>query len=198
MQRLQNPLPLFLDQRGGLLDAGYVYAGVANDDPEANPIDLFWDAALTIPADQPLRTRGGSIVNGGSPALVFLAQADYSMRVRDADGNLVEYIASASATGGIAFQPLDDDLTAIAAIATQPFGRSLLGTISAAAAKALLGIVNSLPLVGGTVTGNILRGGAGPHLYHVTGAYTSGKVFVTAVGAADPTANPGDIWLKYQ
>jgi hypothetical protein len=197
MQRIDNPIPLFLDLHGELLDAGYVYVGTANADPEVSPLAVYWDAALTIPAVQPLRTRGGCIVNNGAPSLVFTGDTDYSLRVRDANGNLVSYVPAASATGGVAYQPLDPDLTAIAAVATQPFGRSLLAAVTAAAAKALLGIVNSLALTGGTVTGNILRGGAGPHLYHKDGTFTSGKVFVTAVGAADPTANPGDIWLQY-
>lgn len=50
---------------------------------------------------------------------------------------------------------------------------------------------------GDTMTGNLLRSAAGPHLYHVTAAYTSGRVFVTAAGAADPTSIAGDIWIEY-
>lgn len=46
------------------------------------------------------------------------------------------------------------------------------------------------------MTANLLRQGAGPHLYHSNGAYTSGRVFVTAAGAADPTTAPGDIWIE--
>lgn len=53
-----------------------------------------------------------------------------------------------------------------------------------------------LPLAGGTVTGNIGRSGAGPHLYHVTAAFGSGRVFVTAAGASDPTSAAGDLWFE--
>lgn len=197
MQRLENPFPLFFDEHGALVDAGYIYVGVADADPEVSPVDVFWDAALTIPAAQPLRTRGGIISNAGTPALVFMAVADYSLRVRDADGNLISYIPAASGGGGVSYQPLDADLTAIAAVGTAAFGRSLLAAVSAAAAKALLGIVNSLPSTGGTVTGNILRSGAGPHLYHKDGALVSGRVFLTVNTAPDPTSLNGDIWLKY-
>jgi len=196
MQRINNPIPLFLDLRGALLDAGYIYIGTANADPEVAPVAIYWDAALTIPAVQPLRTRGGVIVNNGSPALAYVAVADYSMRVKDADGNLVTYIKSASDTGGVAYQPLDADLTSIAALATTAFGRSLLTQATAVAARATLGVVNGLPLAGGTVTGNILRSGAGPHLYHNDGTLTSGKLYVTAAGAADPTTANGDIWIE--
>lgn len=45
------------------------------------------------------------------------------------------------------------------------------------------------------MTGNLVRQGAGPHLYHTTASFTSGRVFVTAAGAADPTSQPGDIWI---
>lgn len=49
---------------------------------------------------------------------------------------------------------------------------------------------------GATVSANITRSGAGPHLYHVNGAFGSGRVYVTAAGAADPTSAAGDIWIE--
>jgi hypothetical protein len=196
MQRLANPYPLFLDEHGGLLDAGYIYVGALNADPEISPITVYWDAAGTIPATQPLRTRGGVIVNSGSPARVYISAADYSLRIRDADGNQISYNPSASDSGGVAAQPLDADLTAISLLTTQPFGRSLLTAATAAAARALLALGTYLATAGGTVTGNILRSGAGPHLYHKDGTLTSGRVFVTAVGASDPTSINGDIWIE--
>src|SRR6186997_223435 len=130
MTKVVNPLPLYLDGRGFLLDAGYIYVGAANTNPEtpANRLQLFWDNALTIQAAQPLRTLGGVVVNGQNPALVFLAEANYSMTVKDADGVLVQNIPSAADTGGaaVSYQPLDADLTAIAALATTAYGRGLL------------------------------------------------------------------------
>lgn len=197
MQRLSNPFPLFLDGHGALLDAGNVYIGIANDDPEVSPLTVYWDSALTIVAAQPLRTRGGVIVNNGSPAIVYIPDGDYSMRVRDADGNLVDYTPSASDAGGIAFQPLNANLTSIAALLTTSYGLSLLTAANAPALRALAGIVSSLPLSGGTMTGNILRSSAGPHIYHTDGTFTSGRVFFTASGAADPTSQVGDQWWQY-
>lgn len=198
MLRLLNPLPIWLDQAGALLDAGSIYIGTPGDDPEVSPVTVYWDAALTIPAVQPLRTRGGVIVNNGSPAAVFIAGSDYSTRVRDADGNLVAFTPTATNTAAASYQPLDADLTAIAALATTAFGRSVLTVADAAALRALAGIIAALPLAGGTVTGNILRGGAGPHLFFADNTYVSGKVFVTANGAADPTTAIGDIWLELE
>lgn len=60
---------------------------------------------------------------------------------------------------------------------------------SARAAFAVLGTA------GGAMMGNITRSGAGPHLYHTTAGFGSGRVFYTAVGAPDPTSLAGDIWI---
>lgn len=146
--KLVNPVPLFLDGRGALLDAGYVYLGTAGTDPEtlANRINVFWDKALTIPATQPLRTLGGVIVNGGNIGFVYFAEADFSISIRDADSELVAFIPSAFDLGGTSYQPLDSDLTAIAALATTSFGRSFLTLADAAAARALLGLGTSAVL----------------------------------------------------
>jgi hypothetical protein len=132
VQLIGNPVPLYLDSRGTLLDAGKIYVGVAGMDPEESPISVYWDAELTEEADQPLRTLGGRIVNGQNQAFVFAGDGDYSLRVRDADDVLVTNVVSvADVTGGESggggtWQPLDSDLTAIAALVTTPFGRALL------------------------------------------------------------------------
>jgi hypothetical protein len=193
--RVDNPFSLWLDQHGDLLDAGYIYVGTASSDPEVSPLQVYWDAAFTLPAVQPLRTRGGKVVNSSAPALFFVNAADYSFRSRDADGNQVDYVAS-TALSASTYQPLDADLTTIAAQANQSFGMGLLTAATAAAAKAMLAIGNYLASVGGTVTGNIVRSGAGPHLYHTDGTFVSGRVYVTAPGAADPTSQDGDIWIE--
>lgn len=192
---INNPLPLWLDKDGTLLDGGSIYIGTAGADPQSSPITVYWDEALTIVAAQPLRTRGGYIVNAGNASRVFGAPDDYSIRVRDFDGNQVLYVAS-TLVESTAFQPLDSDLTAIAALATTAYGRGLLTLANQAALKAATGIPDPIPAIGGTTTGNITRSGAGVHLYHNNGALTSGRVFVTANGAADPTSLPGDIWLE--
>ena len=201
MTKVANPSPLYLDGRGALLDAGFIYVGAPDTNPEtpANQFALFWDKEKTISAAQPLRTLGGVVVNGENPAFVFLNQANYSMTIRDADAVLVQYIPSAMDTGDPAanYQPEDADLTAIAALATTAYGRNLLTLANQAALKAATGIVDCLPLVGGTVSGAIQRQGSGAHLFHATAGLASGRVFLTAAGAADPTSQPGDIWLTY-
>ena len=195
-QAINNPFPLWLDKTGELLDGGSIYVGTAMADPEASPITAYWDEALTIVAAQPLRTRGGYIVNGsGNPARVYVAPDDYSIRARDFDGNQVLYVASIL-VAATSFQPLDANLTSISSLATTAYGRALLTLANTAALKAATGIPDPIPAIGGVTTGNITRSGAGVHLYHNNGALTSGRIFVTANGAADPTSLPGDIWLE--
>ena len=79
------PFPIFFDIDGQPLDAGYIYLGVANQDPEANPISAYWDAALTVAATQPIRTRGGFPVNAGVPARVYV-NSDFSIAVKNRNG----------------------------------------------------------------------------------------------------------------
>lgn len=194
MQKLTNPVPLFLDARGALLDAGKIYVGVAGQDPEASPKPVYWDAGLSQVAAQPLRTLGGVIVNQETPAFVYMADGAFSLRVRDADDLLVSYISSVEGDiDAAAYQPLDSDLTAIAALATTAFGRSLLTLANAAALKAATGIADALPLAGGTVTGNIVRQGAGVHIYFTNPAMTGGRFTLSAPGASDVTSQPGDV-----
>jgi hypothetical protein len=196
MQRLGNPVPLFLDTRGLPLTGGYIYVGVANQDPVAHPISLFWDSALTQPAVQPLRTIGGLIVNSFTPASVFMAEADYSIRWDDSNSVQVDYSPSVF-TDVSAFQPHSATLDLLAALSTTSFGRSLLGLANSAALATATGIPTPLPAAGGTVTGTIIRGSAGAHQYWVNASQTSGRVFYTVSGAADPTSLPGDLWIEY-
>ena len=201
MTKVTNPLPIYLDGRGALLDGGYIYVGQPNLNPEiaGNRLQLYWDGGLTLPAAQPLRTLGGVVVRGQNPAVVFLAEANYSMTTRDSDNVLVDNIPSAIEAGGVApqYQPLDPDLTAIAAIITTPYGRNLLALANQTALKSATGIPDALPLVGGTVTGNILRSGAGAYVYWSGAGFTGGRIFLTPSTASDPTSLPGDIWYAY-
>lgn len=76
------PFPFFNDDDGTPIDGGYIYIGEYQLDPESNPKAAFWDAALTIPAAQPLRTRFGFIYRDGTPARVYV-DGNYSIRTKD-------------------------------------------------------------------------------------------------------------------
>lgn len=142
MTKLVNPITIFLDGRGFLLDGGYVYVGTSGMDPEvgANQLDLFFDKAMTIPAVQPLRTLGGVIVNGLNLGKVYFVEPDYSITVRDSDLSLVYYEPTAFDTGGVTFQQQDDDLDAIAAQANAPFGLGLLEVADAPGLRSAAGL----------------------------------------------------------
>jgi hypothetical protein len=85
-----NPFDFFVGLDGLPLNGGYIYVGTAGIDPEISPVQLYWDLAGTQPATQPLRTSRGYLVNGAAPARAVV-NGNYSLRVRDANGNQVYY-----------------------------------------------------------------------------------------------------------
>jgi hypothetical protein len=82
------PFPVFADIDGQPLEAGYIWIGQVNLDPQTNPINVYWDAALTILAPQPIRTLAGYPANNGTPARFFSTQ-DYSIRVMNRNGSTI-------------------------------------------------------------------------------------------------------------
>lgn len=89
-----SPYQYFADSDGSALDSGYIYIGAENLNPETNPIQLYWDKSLSIPAAQPVRTSSGYPVRNGTPAEVFFAGGAYSITVRDKNRALLFYSAS--------------------------------------------------------------------------------------------------------
>jgi hypothetical protein len=85
---IQPPFPIFTDIDGQPLENGYIWIGTANLNPQTNPINVYWDAALTIQATQPIRTLGGYPSNSGTPARLYV-NSDYSIRVQNRNGSLV-------------------------------------------------------------------------------------------------------------
>jgi len=195
-QRVGNPFAPFLDRRGLPL-TGTLFLGVEGQDPQTNPVAAFFDAALTIPAPQPITVVGGFARNAGNPVLVYVAETTFSMRTRDEDGGEVFYIANAAIDSN-QFQPLDSDLTAIAALVTTAFGRNLLTLADAAALRTQAGIAPSLALSGGTMTGEIIRAGRGAYVHMGDNAYPQVRLLPTANGAPNPNTNVGDLWLEFE
>ena len=85
---IQPTYPIFTDIDGQPLEAGYVWIGTANLDPQTNPVQVYWDAALTILAPQPIRTLAGYPSNSGTPARLYV-NSDYSIRVMNRNGSTV-------------------------------------------------------------------------------------------------------------
>lgn len=85
---IQPTFPIFTDIDGQPLDDGYIFLGVANLQPIGNPISVFLDVALTIPAVQPIRTIGGYPVVSGTPVRLYV-NSNYSIQVQNKNGSVV-------------------------------------------------------------------------------------------------------------
>lgn len=84
-----QPYPVLFDKSGQPLDAGYVYVGQYGLNPETSQINVYWDADLTQPAPQPIRTINGYYSRNGTPAKIFIDGAACSISVRDKSQSLV-------------------------------------------------------------------------------------------------------------
>lgn len=87
---IQVPYPVFYDRDGQPLDNGNIYIGVANLDPVTNPLQVYYDESLTIPASQPLKTSNGYIYRNGTPAQLYVNAVNFSILVND-EKNLLVY-----------------------------------------------------------------------------------------------------------
>jgi parallel beta-helix repeat protein len=102
--QIASPFQQFFDRDGSPLDTGFVYVGTANLNPETNPLTVYFDDALTIPAAQPLRTSNGYIVRNGSPARIYTSQEDFSLTVREKNNVLVYTVADATSLSNLQIQ----------------------------------------------------------------------------------------------
>lgn len=105
---VHEPFPQFHDRDGRPLDGGFVFIGTAGLDAQANQVPVYFDAALTIPASQPIQTHGGFAANGATPTPIYVDANDYSIKVLDANGalviaypNAVDRFPAAIITGGL-------------------------------------------------------------------------------------------------
>jgi hypothetical protein len=86
---IQVPFPVFQGRDGQPLENGYVWIGEANLNPQTNPVTVYFDAALTIPAAQPLRTINGYVSRAGTPAQIYVDGVNFSILVQDSKGSMV-------------------------------------------------------------------------------------------------------------
>lgn len=85
---IQPTYPIFTETDGQPLEDGYIWIGQTNLDPQVNPINVYFDAALTVPAGQPIRTINGYPSRNGTPARLYV-NSDYSIRVVNKNGSVV-------------------------------------------------------------------------------------------------------------
>lgn len=125
---LNSPFVPIMDLTANGLNGGQVYIGIANMDPQTNPQAVWWDAATTQAADQPLEVEGGYIMRTGTPTLAYTANP-YSIRVLDRNNAVVFY---ETAVYGYATQdeiPCIYPTLALAIAASPPAGTPWLETL---------------------------------------------------------------------
>lgn len=84
------PYPTFTGLDGSPLENGYLFLGMVNLNPETDPIQVFWDQALSIAAAQPIRTIAGYPSRNGTPATLY-TNGTFSITVKDSRKQLVFY-----------------------------------------------------------------------------------------------------------
>lgn len=100
------PYQQYFDTDGAPLDAGFVYFGTPDLNPETNPITVYWDSAGTQPAAQPVRTLNGYAVRNGTPTAIY-ADTDYSQTVKNQLGTLVVYSPRPSSAYNLGYNILN-------------------------------------------------------------------------------------------
>ena len=98
MIAVDSPVPQYFDLDGSPLENGSIFFGIANLNPETNPVTVYWDIAGTQPVLQPVKTVNGFITRDGTPANIF-ANSDYSQTVKNKKGQLVIYTPLATQFG---------------------------------------------------------------------------------------------------
>ena len=137
---------------------GTKYGGLGGDNSAASGVPLFAAGTVTVTgtsgtgnfarvssptfttpnigAATATSVNGITLTDGGSGALTVTGTASVSGS-NTGDQDLSSYATTAAVAAG--YQPLDADLTSIAALTTTSFGRSLLTQADAAAARTTLG-----------------------------------------------------------
>lgn len=86
---INPPFQVFTDVDGEPLEDGFIHIGAVNQNPQAVPVAVYWDSALTIPAAQPIRTLGGYPSRSGTPSRMYVSESEYSISVSNKNGTLI-------------------------------------------------------------------------------------------------------------
>ena len=118
---IKPPYPAFAGADGQPLENGYIWIGTVNLNPQVNPISVYWDSALTIPAAQPIRTLNGYPSYQGTPSRFYTA-SDYSIQVLDSKGSLVYTSLNGNvASGSVATNATGNGTQTIFPVTSTPF-----------------------------------------------------------------------------
>lgn len=124
MLPVEPPFKVYPDLDGKPLDAGFIFFGQPNQNPETAPVTVYWDAEGTQPAAQPLRTLNGYIARAGTAANVYV-DGEYSQTVRDVNEVLVFHSRTSADFSITSFVQAYSD--ALLARLAQSDGAALLG-----------------------------------------------------------------------
>lgn len=96
--------PFYPGLDGQPLQLGTIYYGVSGQNPVTSPVTVYWDAAGTQPAKQPIAVKNGLPTRNGAPARVYVS-GDYSKLVQDSLGRqvLFEPLQSSRNLGTLSF-----------------------------------------------------------------------------------------------
>ena len=86
MTYLNTPFPMFFELDGSPLENGYIFIGATGGDAITNPITVYWDAALSVEAEQPIRTTGGRPALQGAPKKIYIPASSCLVTTRDRSG----------------------------------------------------------------------------------------------------------------
>lgn len=145
MQQVINPYPGFVGLDGKPLALGKIYIGVENEDPETNPVTVYYDSGASQTATQPIRTIAGYPDQNGSPAQLWVT-GRYSIRIRDSQDQQVFYVQSAGADDrpyNIHAEFLGDSPSAQQIVTIHVFGIGV--SLGANLADSVWGYVDTLP-----------------------------------------------------
>ncbi|KXO82648.1 hypothetical protein AYL20_01240 [Acinetobacter venetianus] len=109
--RASTPFPIYNDTDGSPLDAGFIYFGPPNNNPLTTQIALFYDAALTQPAENPARTSNGYVVKSGAIRQLFCAEPIISIVVQNKRNETVWNAAYVNLNPGITTDAVIDAAT---------------------------------------------------------------------------------------
>lgn len=117
---------IYYDKDGTPLDAGFIYIGQVSQNPETNPVAVYWDSALTLPASQPIRTLNGYPSRQGVIANIYTASS-FSITVKSKRKELVFTSSFGNSSGSnYALLVFPDYASAQAAAATLPDGSAII------------------------------------------------------------------------
>lgn len=197
---IQVPYPVFYDRDGLPIDNGNIYIGVANLDPVTNPLQVYYDDALTITASQPLKTSNGYVYRNGTPAQLYVNANNFSIRVESSNNTLVYNFPDGTGLGpsasDVAFTGFKGQVGTVASLAAAG-GADWIGSVSGRSAQ------ESIDYTGVRIQANkiappgsliVAPTGTG----NLTGNYTYSVNYRTANGVSSPGPRVGPVTFAAQ